>query len=91
MFEALIVQIVLVARDIFLELWMIIPEDVWVYLMKRKDEKTKKKLCPSISWINREGGQSPLVSLPVKNWGFTITSQYFSHAFSRSWFDILVS
>jgi hypothetical protein len=48
--------------------------------MKRKDEKTKKKLCPSISWINREGGQSPLVSLPVKNWDFTITSQYFSHA-----------
>jgi hypothetical protein len=22
---------------------------------------------------------------------FTITSKYFSHAFSRSWFDILVS
>jgi hypothetical protein len=40
--------------------------------MKRKDEKNQKKLCPSISWINREGGQSPLVSLPVKNWDFTI-------------------
>jgi hypothetical protein len=32
-----------------------------------------------------------LVSLRVKNWNFTITSQYFSHAFSRSWFNILVS
>jgi hypothetical protein len=26
-----------------------------------------------------------------KNWGFTITSQYLSYAFPRSWFDILVS
>ena len=35
-----------------------------------------KGLYPSITWIDREGGQRPLVSPPVKNWGLTITIQY---------------
>jgi hypothetical protein len=68
-----------------------LPSIFIVQLFDEKMKKAKKKLCPSISWIDGEGGQRPLVSLSVKNWGFTITSQYFSHAFPRSWFDILVS
>jgi len=68
-----------------------LPSIFIVQLFDEKMKKPKKKLCPPSLFIQEMEGQSPLVFLPVKNWGFTITSQYFSHAFSRSWFDILVS
>ncbi|KAJ0727632.1 putative H(+)-transporting two-sector ATPase [Helianthus annuus] len=64
-----------------------LPEQAF-YLVGNIDEATAKAMNLEMGME----GQSPLVSPPpppVKNWGLAIT--ILSHAFLRSWFDILVS
>lgn len=47
-----------------------------IFIVQLFDNMKKPKTLPSLSIYPRDGRAEFLVSLPVKNWGLTITSQY---------------